>query len=152
MILAWLGAIPLTLPALVTGDDRTRSHNYAEHQPVGQPPRLQSVGRGLSEIKLSGRLVAAFGIPELMLAALYRAMDAALILPLVFSSGNYPGKFVITELAERRDLTTSSGLGLTIGVDLTLKEYIEADPVATATARQMNAARGLRQEPVDGKR
>jgi hypothetical protein len=79
-------------------------------------------------------------------------MDAAEVLPLVFSAGGYPGKFIIAQITERRELTSDGGLGLAISVDIDLKEYVEPDPLASLTAKQMNQARGLRKEPIDGKR
>lgn len=124
MILAWLGDIPLELPAWPVGLERELGHSFAAHEVVDGRPKLQSTGKGLVKIKLSGRLAARFGDPGAFLGVLRAAVDDGLVLPLVFASGEYPGSFVIEKMDERLVQADHDGTVWQAEVDLELTMYI----------------------------
>lgn len=145
-VYAWLGDITLAMPEWADRLEVRRGHEFAEHQPVGQPPRLQSTGRGLDEIRLH-----AWVRGDTALDWLKAAMDEARVLALVFADGRYPGRYVITEITERRLLDVALGPKL-IEVDLTLREHVETDPMAQMQDRQIQQAPGLKPQPPEGVR
>lgn len=147
----WLGDIALQLPAWPTAMDRKQGHNYAEHQPVNGPPLLQSTGRNLVEYTLSGRLHRQFGsAPSTQLSALRGMVDRAEAVALVFGSGEYPGKFVLTELSETPEQTGPGGDPDSVSVSITLREYVENDRTAPAFRAQLDQAKGLIKQAFDG--
>ncbi len=151
MIYVLLGDISLEVPQWPTGLDRKGSHNYAEHQPVNRAPLLQSTGRNLVEFTFEGHLHRQFGrAPYQDLATLRTAMDGAQVLPLVFGTGEYPGKFVITEMDEHTESAAPTGDQDGVMVTLTLREYVETDRLASPVRSQLDAARGLFREAVEG--
>lgn len=153
MIVAWLGNIRLELPAWPTALERGATHSYAEHQPVGRPPLLQSTGRNLVDFRLEGRLHRQFGTPPAeSLSALRAAVAAAEALPLVFGTGEYPGKFVVAELREVTESFSRAGDPDSVLVSLSLREYVETDRLAAPFRRQADIARGLRRQVVEGLR
>lgn len=147
----WLGDIELEVPEWPTAMSARRSHNYAEHQPVNRPPLLQSTGRNLAEYVIEGRLHRQFGgAPSAQLARLRAMADRAEAAALVFGNGEYPGKFVLTDLTETPELAGPGGEPDSVAVSLTLREYVENDRQAPAYRAQLEGARGLIQKVFDG--
>ncbi len=153
MIYALLGDISIEVPEWPTALSRKQGHNYAEHQPVGRPPLLQSTGRNLIEFTLEGHLHRQFGAaPSASLAKLRSAVADANALPLVFGTGEYPGKFVITDMGETTDSAGPNSDQDSVTVTLTLREYVENDRLASPIRSQFDAAKGLFREAVEGVR
>ena len=151
MIYVLLGDISLELPQWPTALNRKQSHNYAEHQPVNRPPLLQSTGRNLIEYSFTGHLHRQFGrTPSEDLTLLRAAVADAKAMPLVFGNGEYPGKFVITDMSEDTECAGPDSDQDGVTVTLNLKEYVENDRLASPVRSQLDAARGLFRQAVDG--
>ena len=102
---------------------RKSSAIYAEHSLIEGKPRLQRTGTALDEISISIRLHASFCDPTNEIDALYSAMTEGEIMPLLWGTGHFEGKFVITQLDETIEDADKNGEVFSYVVSLTLKEY-----------------------------
>jgi phage protein U len=115
-------AFELLLPA-VTKAELAEGFTFAEHELIGQQPRLQYAGPKLREFPLTVKLSRALGDPDDELAKLRQAAKKAQALPFIWGTGQKVGTFVITDLTTRLLVTQSDGRAIEMELDLKLKEY-----------------------------
>ncbi len=114
-------AFELLMPA-VTKAELAEGFTFAEHELIGQKPRLQFTGPKLREFPLTVKLSRALGDPDVELDKLRTAAEQAQALPFVWGTGQKVGNFVITELTTRLLVTQADGRAIEMELDLNLKE------------------------------
>ncbi|HYB92390.1 MAG TPA: phage tail protein [Candidatus Binataceae bacterium] len=114
-----------------------RRYDYAEHDVIEAPPRLQWLSNGLERLVLDLIFHASFSNPTSGLAALRAAANAHQALPLVMGDGTLWGYFVIESIATRSTQLGANGTAIAVGARLELKEFApgaELDPSAPPLA------------------
>jgi phage protein U len=109
---------------------------FVEQEKIEAPPTLQQVGRNLSTLSLACRFHYAYSKPDLVVASLLAACNAAKPLSLVDGSGNYKGKYVLESVDVSPIKTDGEGRSFSVDVNLALKEWRTAAP----PQEQMSAA------------
>jgi phage protein U len=130
MQFALLGDVQFELITYFDGLDGKFGADYAEHARIEGKPRLQWMGDKLDEWSLTLKFHQAYCDPEVELVKLRTAMDGHVALPFVLASGDYKGKFVITDISITSEQTDTRGVLVAVGVALTLREMI--DPLNSA--------------------
>lgn len=113
---------------------------YAQHDVITGKPLLEATGLNLDEITLSIRLHVSFCKPAEELASLKSQRDSLAPLSLIWGNGKVEGKFVITSLSERVEDADAQGNVFSYTIDLTLREYIETDPLRAAKIQSVKNA------------
>ena len=133
-----------------------REASYAEHALLDGKPRLQNTGNALDEYQLSVFVHAQYADPK----ALFKQLDTARIdgevLPLVNSTGEYLGDFVITNIDPEVMQTDALGNWVAANIAFLIREYVTPDKAAakladakrTAYARSENSPLELPFVPV----
>lgn len=96
-------------------------YNYVEHVSLSGKSHLQYLGSTQAILQIGIRFHSEFCTPELRLNELYLNAREAKILPLIYMSGLYKGRFVIVAIREEIIKSDSMGKPLCIDVLLTLK-------------------------------
>lgn len=112
---------------------------FAEHALIFGKPTLQRVGSELSSIEVSIRLHASFCVPSDELSALYDSRENGEIMPLVWGNSVYGGDYVIEKMKTNLIQTDGEGNVFEAECSLTLKEFIEPDPLGS---KKTNAKKG----------
>lgn len=101
--------------------DRTRSYNFAEIQKAQDHPGLQSIGKDLEEITISGSLTTLrSGIAPL--DDLYTIGDRKEPVPLVMGYGVVVGDFLITKISEGKETFLEDGIHIKMDFSIDLKK------------------------------
>ncbi|TBV10264.1 phage tail protein [Stutzerimonas kirkiae] len=139
---AVLGKIELDVAGGLSGMEYRGSATWAEHALVSGKPLLEWVGDALDEYDLTITLHAGLGDPDERLRALREAKAGHQPLAFVLGSGDFLGRFVITNLGNSVRRTTSDGRLHAASLSLALREYTgqvkDASPklgLATASTR-----------------
>lgn len=119
---------------------RSVEAKYAEISIATGKPRLQRVGTALIEYTLPVRLNRQFCNPQEILTAIEDANNAGTVLPLTTSEGSYLGQYVVTAVSTSTTDTTATGEVIEIALDITLREYYDPDPGATAASLSRSKA------------
>lgn len=120
---AQLGDIKFELITYFNGLTETSSYNYAEHERIENKPILQYIGENLTEQTLKLNFHRNFCVPEDEIQTLKEAAQNAIPLKYIKGNGDYVGVFVIEEISDTVEQTTSEGDILSIQLELKLKEY-----------------------------
>lgn len=101
--------------------NRTRNYNFAEIQKAQDHAGLQSLGKDIEEISISGSLTTIrSGIDPL--GALYTIADKKEPISFVFGYGAILGDFVITKIDEVRSLFLDDGRSIKFEFTIELKK------------------------------
>lgn len=101
--------------------DRTRSYNFAEIQKAQDHPGLQSIGKDMEEITISGSLTTLrSGIEPL--EELYAIADVKEPVPFVMGYGVVVGDFLITKIAEGKSIFLDDGVHMQLEFTIDLKK------------------------------
>lgn len=120
---AQLGDIKFELITYFNGLTETVSYNYAQHERIENKPLLQFLGKNLQEENIKLNFHRNFCVPEDEIKNLIEIADAATPLKFIKGNGDYVGVFVIEEIGQTVEQTSSEGDLLSIQVDLRLREY-----------------------------
>lgn len=131
---AVLGDVQFDLITYFDGFEASFGVEFAEHPLLKGKPRLQSVGQKLDEIRLEFAFHHVFCDPEAELAKLRKALVAQQALSLVFASGAYKGRFVITEVEAISRRTDARGTVLAMEARMGLKEFVPPPGPAKASS------------------
>ncbi len=101
---------------------RTLAHRYHQHDILGRPARLQSLGMASTVITMAINLDARFCDPEVELKRLEDMTREGQAHPLVIGE-RVLGEFVLEEMAESLRRQDGRGRALSAVVNLKLKEY-----------------------------
>lgn len=140
---AALGTVEFDLVSYWSDFSHQQGVDFAEHALIGKKPRLQFVGDKLDTLNIGMKFHFAHVDPEAELAKLRTAMSAKRPLRLVLGNGRYEGRFVIESIGHDQWRCLRDGTKLHISVQVGLKEFVPADPVAErkADAKQQATAR-----------
>ncbi|MFH0710137.1 MAG: phage tail protein [Pseudomonadota bacterium] len=101
--------------------DRTRSYNFAEIQKAQDHPGLQSIGKDMEEITISGSLTTLrSGIDPL--DDLYTIADQKDPVPFVMGYGVVVGDFLITKISEGKSIFLDDGVHIQMEFSIDLKK------------------------------
>ncbi len=101
--------------------DRTRSYNFAEVQKAQDHPGLQSIGKDMEEITISGSLTTLrSGIEPL--DELYTIADQKEPVPFVMGYGIIVGDFLITKISEGKSIFLDDGVHMQLEFSIDLKK------------------------------
>lgn len=125
MQFALLGEVQFELITYFDGLEGKFGADYAEHARIEGKPRLQWIGDKLDEWSLNLKFHQAYCDPEAELAKLRDAMDTHIPLPFVLATGDYKGKFVVTDITATSEQTDTRGVLVAVGAALTLREFID---------------------------
>lgn len=139
---ATLGSIQFALLP-ITGLDERHSYDYAEHKVIEGKPLLQFIGDNLDELNIGIRFHFTFCDVETQFNALKAEADKHQALPFFFNNGKQLGRFVITELGTTTVITADNGRPLCIEARLSLKEWVDINPLGSKQAAQQKGAPGL---------
>lgn len=135
MLWAILGDIMFSLQRAPELADLTTRYNYAEHPVIEGKPKLQWTGDALRERDWTIRLHSVFCDPDAAMTAMRDLAGRHLALPLSLGTGEYLGRYVITEIHEVENVTDAWGGTLAMTADLRLKEWVgTVTPAATGEA------------------
>lgn len=124
----------------LTATELGSSWNFAEHAHLGAKPGLEFTGPGLDTRTLELAFHRSFCQPEASVAKLREAADAAKAQVLLDAKGAVLGHFVVTEWTESTRAVDPEGNAILIQLRLTLKEYVEPQPLEAQRRRQAEAA------------
>lgn len=101
--------------------DRTRSYNFAEIQKAQDHPGLQSIGKDMEEITISGSLTTLrSGVAPL--DDLYTIADQKEPVPFVMGYGIVVGDFLITKISEGKSIFLDDGVHIQMEFSIDLKK------------------------------
>lgn len=120
---AQLGDIKFELITYFNGLTETVSYNYTQHERIENKPLLQFLGKNLQEENIKLNFHRNFCVPEDEIKNLIEVADAATPLKFIKGNGDYVGVFVIEEIGQTVEQTSSEGDLLSIQVDVRLREY-----------------------------
>lgn len=101
--------------------DRTRSYNFAEIQKAQDHPGLQSIGKDMEEITISGSLTTLRSGAE-PLDDLYTIADQKEPVPFVMGYGVVVGDFLITKISEGKSIFLDDGVHIQMEFSIDLKK------------------------------
>lgn len=125
MIAVHLGSIPMGSNSLTGPNGRsiTRQNTYAQYDVTRGKPVLHEIGEELDSQTFDFFFSEEFCNPAAELASLRTAFTLKTPLPLVFTSGGYPGKrYVVDALDETIIKTSRSGRVVRVEASITLLE------------------------------
>ena len=131
---AMLGDIRMELLRAPETADLSTKYNYAEHPVIEGKPKLQWSGDALKERNWTIRLHRAFCDPDAVMTAMRSMADKHQALPLSLGSGQYLGRYVVTEIHEQMLVTDAAGATVAQTADLKLKEWVGQDSSGTGEA------------------
>jgi phage protein U len=139
----------ITFDGILTPEsqEHNRSVNYAEHPLIDGKPRLQRVGDGLDEIKITMHLHRLFCTPEEEVLKLTNHMVAGTPLRYVTGAGSFVGQFVIINTKQVHAQQGPTGRVVETSLEVTLKEAFEEtdesvlakDAITRGFAQQKNS-------------
>jgi len=137
-----LGAIQFQ-PLPITGLGEEYSYEYPEHAVIEGKPLLQYIGDGLDVTTLSIRLHVSFCDPPTVFDAIKALADSHRAHRLVSGDGTIYGMRVIGRLTKTLVQTADNGRPILIEAQLTLKEWVDTDPLGSRQVARQTAAPGL---------
>lgn len=122
-----LGGITFNIPALTPeSESYSNSHTYAEMKPANGKPILQSKGSNLMDFSITMYFHHSFCKPSEQLGKLMDVLESGAVNPFYWDNGEFKGNYVILDVKCRTEKRLFSGELLSATVDVTLKEYSEA--------------------------
>lgn len=131
---AVLGETELDIIAWLDGFEARFAAEWPEQGLIGRKSLIQHTGYRPDEVRLRVLLHAQWCDPGAELARLKARLDEAKPLAFVLGTGEYRGRFVLTEVSAVTRQTDGSGALIALEADFTLKECIgdPADPAPPA--------------------
>ena len=123
-----------------------KAHTYVELKPATGKPILQRKGQGLMNLTVSMYFHADFCDPSDYINRLFALMDDGEVCPLFHDNGEFQGNFAILDISVRAEKRFPDGTLMAATVDVTLKEYSEAQFLKIA---QDEAAAAMIPDPDD---
>lgn len=118
--------------------DRKRATVLPRHERIDGKPRLQRTGDQLDEIKLTIKLHSSFCDPEFEYDRLNLYRSDAEVLPFLTGSGRFIGDFIIEELTDKPQFTTTKGEVVSIELEVKLIEFFDPDKEKTESERAIS--------------
>jgi phage protein U len=137
-----LGQYRFELTHYFDGIETTKTFGFAEHARVEGKAKLQAVGDGLDIITLDLRFHSIWCDVTQALAELEDAWSAKEAMTLVMGDGTYRGRFVVTDVVASHRHCAPNGATLWADLRLTLKEWVDDNPQATAKRQRIAKAPG----------
>src|SRR3990167_2608614 len=122
-----LGPMEMELLSSPTAFDTKSSANYAEHQLIGKKSLLHLTGFSPDDISITIRLHSIYCNPAEQIQKLKDMKDKAMVVPLVFASGDHLGTYVVKNVDTALTETDATGALIAADVNLSLGEYV-GDP------------------------
>lgn len=122
--------------------EETRAYGFGEHALLDTKPVLQNAADALRALSLSVRWSAAMHYPGLYWDTLVTMAEAKEAHPLVWGSGRVEGRFVIVELTRNLLQLAEDGRILAMEARLSLKEYVEREPLVAMERKQKQKTKG----------
>ena len=129
-----LGEIRFELLRAPEMADLTTRYNYAEHAVIEGKPKVQWTGDALRERNWTIRLHSTFCDPVAVMTAIRGMADQHQAQPLSLGTGEYLGRYVVTEIHELTLVTDALGATVAQTADLKLKEWIGREATGTGEA------------------
>jgi phage protein U len=137
MMYAQLGNIRFVRPNYFMGVEGTKGFGFAEHPHVQGKPSLQAVGDPLDTKTLDMRFERSWCDPRAVYEKFVAEAAKKQAMALTWGDGTYEGKFVVRELAETVRKTGTDGTLHFLDVRVTLTEYVDEEPIASAKREQI---------------
>lgn len=128
---AVLGETELDIIAWLDGFEARFAAEWPEQGLIGRKSLIQHTGYAPDEVRLRVLLHSQWCDPGVELARLKERLDEAQPLAFVLGTGEYRGRFVITEVSAVTRQTDGYGALIALEADITLKESI-GDPAEPA--------------------
>ncbi len=148
---ATLGDITFDLFSAPTDFQAKDGFHFAEHKMARGKPKLQAIGADLQELTVQCKLHSGVNsFPELDMRSWRDSMQAGEPLPLTIwgvNDGIYAGRLVIERLEHKINQYTADGRWQDVDVTLTLKEWVDEDPLQILPARPRGIGRKKASEP-----
>lgn len=135
-----LGYIRFERTSYFTGMEAGKSFGFAEHARVEGKPRLQAIGDSLDTLTLDMRLHVLWCDPVAMAEELVKVSARKEAMALTLGDGNYLGRFVVTEINASHQHLSPEGRVLWMDFRLSLKEWVDDDPLASAKRQRVAEA------------
>lgn len=132
-----LGHIRFERSTYFTGMETTKGYGFAEHARVASKPTLQGVGDPLDALTLDMRLHASWCDPAAVAEQVVSAAERKEAMALTMGDGTYRGRFVVTEIVATNHHHTPDGAVLWMDLRLSLKEWVDDEPLATAKRQRI---------------
>jgi phage protein U len=142
LILGDIGFAQLSSPR---GLSDSLSISYAEHLTIEGKPLLQYTGDGLHEITLDFLFHADFCQPRTVWDSLLQAASGHKALQLSHGNGLLIGSFVIADVKRTTTYSADDGTLYAFECQITLKEYVDSDPLNTKRKGQKGVAQAIQQ-------
>lgn len=117
-----------------------RSTNYAEHATIDGKPKLQRVGTNLQEQNFTISFHKTFCDPEVEYLALDDLRESGEVVSLVYGNGLVVGTFVVVSVGKRINQTNANGDYVSITLDVSLKEFYDANKQSSLTEQAVREA------------
>lgn len=137
---ALLGDIQFELVTYFDGLEVNRATKYARHEVLDGKPRLQRTGDELDEITIELAFHDYYCNPEAELKRLDEARLSGRAMPLVWGNGVVEGRFVVEKLRMTAQTADSTGKVTSLSATLSLLEYVEEEPLVSATREKRRQA------------
>ncbi|QKJ68024.1 phage tail protein [Deefgea piscis] len=149
---AVLGDVEFQLITYFDGLKATSATNFAQHDVIEGKPRLQLMGDALDEVTIELSFHHFFCEPEVELKKLQEARLKHEALPFVYGSGVIVGRFVIEKIEVTHQETDKLGTLQSISASLSLKEFVEDDPLTAKKSKQKESAPARKSKNKPGKK
>ena len=123
-----------------------KAHTYVELKPATGKPILQRKGQGLMNLTVSMYFHSDFCDPSDYINRLFAMMDGGEVVEFYHDNGEFRGNFAILDIQVRAEKRYPNGSLMSATVDVTLKEYSEAQFLKVA---QDEAAAAMIPDPDD---
>jgi phage protein U len=120
---AQFGSVAFELLPFCEDMESAREYSYPEHAVIEGKPKLQFTGTGLEKLTIKLVFHASFCVPETEMKKLRDLANQGQAQPLVFGSGVYKGRYVITAIKETTRWTDPQGRVIDLYATLSLKEF-----------------------------
>lgn len=137
-----LGAIVFE-PLPITGQSEEHSWEYPEHAVIEGKPLLQFIAANLDVTTLDIRLHVSWCDPAQVFTDIKALADSHAAQRLISGDGIIYGMRVITRLAKTLIKTADNGRPLLIEAQLTLKEWVDTNPLGSRQTAQQQSAPAL---------
>ena len=121
---ALLGDVQFELLFAPEQADLTARYNYAEHPVIEGKPKVQWTGDALKERNWTIRLHSVFCDPDVVMIAIRSMAGQHQAQALSLGTGEFLGRYVITEIHELTLVTDAAGGTVSQTADIRLKEWI----------------------------
>lgn len=148
MFFCQLGNIKFQRPHYVTGHEYTKSFGFSERTRLEGKSRLQSTGDALDVRTLDMVFHWLWCDPRASLGLLESEAAKKQAMALTFGEGTFEGRFVVTEIVGTHQHAGPDGQVRWITARVSLKEWVDDDPIVTAQRQKIAQAPARRRNGV----